>query len=272
MDLTQYEIGFVGFGHLGSTLFDRFIATQLIRKEQCRFVRQNIKKQHETSTKLSILPSTVHKIFQRSDIILLCVPPQNIADVMQDAHGCALENKLIISTLAGVKLQYFEKSLLGKTQLMRVMPNVPSLIGEGITAVSYNDHITSDNKALGVLLMTALGIVIEIEEKYMDAACGICGSGPAFVFKLIQATIEKAQEEGMPQDIALKMASQMFAGAGKLALKEKSLDTLLSSIQSPKGTTQAGVKKFEALDVSTSFKKVLSASIDRSKEISAAVK
>lgn len=267
MDLQKYKIGFIGFGHLAEIIFNRLIQTKLIEKSQCSFVRKNKQKEHSTAKRLGILPTTLKKISEKSEILIFCVPPQKIQEVLDDLKPLDLSGKFLISVLASVTMQTFEKSL-GKTiQLMRVLPNAPSMIGEGITTFCFNEQISTDYKLVGMHLFTSLGQILEVKENQMNVVCAIGASGPAYVLKLISAIVSLGCEKGLDEQTALKIVGQMFHGASKLALEKKTIDPLIQAIASPKGTTESGLNVYDAMDLSTQFQKVFKQAIQRAEEL-----
>src|SRR5690606_16111185 len=111
-----------------------------------------------------------------------------------------------------VKLAFYQKFLGPQTPLLRVMPNIASAVGEGMSVFTYNSPASSDFRSATHLLFSCMGEVIEVPENLMDICCGIAGSGPGFVFRLIDAMAREGVNQGLPQDKALKMAAQTFSG------------------------------------------------------------
>lgn len=205
-------------------------------------------------------------------IVLVAVKPQMMAEALPTASRMGGGRTLFISVAAGTPISYFESILGDGTPVVRAMPNTPAAIGKGITALIGNDASTDAHVSLARALLAAVGQTVELEnESQMDAVTGVSGSGPAYVFHLIETLAAAGAAQGLPADLAMKLAKATVAGAGALA-EEAAEDPaqLRVNVTSPNGTTQAALEVL--MDSDTGFPalldKAVAAATNRSKELS----
>lgn len=267
MKLSDYHLGFIGFGHMLQILFRAIDQSKLIPRSQMTFIRRDPKKAKENEKEFGITATSLENLVKRSHVLILGVRPAQAGLVLQELQKLSLDpSKMIISVLAGVRLSYYQRVL--KNPLLRVMPNLASEVGMGMSVLSYGAHPSIEFRSLANLLFSCMGEVIEVPEAMMDISCGMAGSGPGFVFRLIEAMAREGEKAGLPYAKALKMAAQTFAGAATLVLKKGNTDLLLQQIATPNGTTEAGLKKMTAAQMDAHFQEVVAASARRSKELS----
>ncbi|MEJ6394089.1 pyrroline-5-carboxylate reductase [Gymnodinialimonas sp. 2305UL16-5] len=177
-------------------------------------------------------------------ILLIAVKPQMMDDALPHATQFGGGNTLILSVAAGTPIHAFEAAFGPGTRIIRSMPNTPSAVGKGITAVVGNSLSTPEDLDLAEALLSAIGQVVRLRsEDQIDAVTGISGSGPAYVFYLIDALAAAARAEGLPQEMAMQLAKATVAGAGALAEQaEETPEQLRINVTSPNGTTQAGLE------------------------------
>ncbi|MEM6728674.1 MAG: pyrroline-5-carboxylate reductase [Pseudomonadota bacterium] len=177
-------------------------------------------------------------------VVVVAVKPQLMADALPQVTGFGGGDTLIISVAAGTQISAFEAAFGGATPIIRVMPNTPAAVGQGISALAASKAASPEHIALASSLMEAVGRVVLLErEDQMHAVTGLSGSGPAYVFHLIECLTEAGQAEGLPAELAADLALATVAGAGALAAKgEASPTTLRENVTSPNGTTQAGLE------------------------------
>ncbi len=204
-------------------------------------------------------------------VVVLAVKPQMMGEALPALQDFGNGATLFVSVAAGTPLRAFEAALGAQTPLVRAMPNTPAAVGRGITAIVGNPHAGADGLALAESLLSAVGQVVRLEdESQMDAVTAVSGSGPAYVFHLIETLAAAAQAEGLPPDLALQLARATVAGAGALA--EGADDTpeqLRINVTSPNGTTAAALEVL--MDTNTGFPALLpravAAAANRSREL-----
>lgn len=186
------------------------------------------------------------QVLDQADLALLAIKPQIFATVTATLNINTEVNKpLILSILAGVTLSRLSE-VFTTLPIIRVMPNTPALVGEGMSAIASNDLVNENQTQTVISLLQAVGSVIQVSESMMDAVTGLSGSGPAFVALMIEALADGGVASGLPRQIALKLATQTVLGTAQL-VKQKNLHPaiLKDQVTSPGGTTIAGVAKLE---------------------------
>ena len=203
-------------------------------------------------------------------VLVLAVKPQLMADVLPRLQGFDHGDTLILTVAAGVRVSAYEQAF-PKAPVVRAMPNTSSAIGQGISAIVGNDHAGVQHMELAERLMCAVGEVVRLQsECQMDAVTAVSGSGPAYVFYMIEALAAAAESEGLPCNMALQLARATVAGAGALAMaREDHPSELRSQVTSPAGTTEAGLR--ELMDAEQGLEPLLrrtvAAAVERSQEL-----
>jgi pyrroline-5-carboxylate reductase len=205
---------------------------------------------------------------ESANVIVLAVKPQIIADVAKQL-GSAAKNKLVVSIAAGTTLDAIRDCIGAEAQLVRVMPNQPALIGQGMSGLCAADNVSQDNRELAAYVMQAAGEILWFEdESQIDSVTAISGSGPAYFYLFMEIMQEVAEEFGFDSDTARLLSVQTAIGAGQVAGKsDESLAQLRERVTSPGGTTAAALSEFEAANIRAIFRKALYAARDRSIEL-----
>ncbi|NKB27738.1 MAG: pyrroline-5-carboxylate reductase [Rhodobacteraceae bacterium] len=205
-------------------------------------------------------------------IVLIAVKPQMMAEALPAISGFGADT-LFITVAAGTPIRGYEAALGANATIVRAMPNTPAAVGRGITAIVGNASVGEEDLALAETLLSAVGQVVRLgAEDQMDAVTAVSGSGPAYVFHLIEAMTEAGVAEGLPEDLALQLARATVAGAGELAEKSDEPPAQLRvNVTSPGGTTAAalGVLMDEGSGFPTLLKRAIKAAADRSRELGA---
>jgi pyrroline-5-carboxylate reductase len=177
-------------------------------------------------------------------VVLLAVKPQMMAEALPQVARFGGGGTLFVSVAAGTPIAAFEAALGAGTRIIRSMPNTPAAIGQGITAIVGNSAAGPDDLAMAEALLSAVGQVVRLEaEDQIDAVTGVSGSGPAYVFHMIETLAEAGVAEGLPSDLAMALAKATVAGAGALAMSaDGTPEELRVNVTSPNGTTQAGLE------------------------------
>ncbi len=268
MEPNHFLYGFIGFGHMGSIIFEGITKAHLVSNSRLFFTRKDPKKKIETEMKYGITAMTLPTLVEKCDVIFFCIPPQKINEIFSSIpQKVDLSKKLLLSILAGTKISAYEKALGEKIQVARIMPNAPSSIGEGMNIVSWGKNIQDDYAHLTRMIFSCMGQIEELPESFMNAVTGICGSGPGFVYKLLQAFVQVGVEQGLSKEVAMKLASQTFIGASKMIFQGMKPQDLIDDISLPGGTTVAGFQVFDDLKIKEQMQKVLLRSIERAQEL-----
>lgn len=177
-------------------------------------------------------------------VLMIAVKPQMMAEALPQVARFGGGGTLFVSVAAGTPIAAFEAALGAGTRIIRSMPNTPAAIGQGITAIVGNSAAGPDDLAMAEALLSAVGQVVRLEaEDQIDAVTGVSGSGPAYVFHMIETLAEAGVAEGLPSDLAMALAKATVAGAGALAMSaDGTPEELRVNVTSPNGTTQAGLE------------------------------
>lgn len=205
-----------------------------------------------------------------ADIVLLAVKPQQLAGVLADIRPVLPGSALVISIVAGIPAARIEAGLSAGQRVVRVMPNTPSLIGQGAAAVAAGAAAAPEDVDAAEQLMKAVGIVVRVEESMLDAVTALSGSGPAYVFYLIESMIEAGTSMGLEADTARALAVQTVEGAARLVRETgEEPEALRRKVTSTAGTTEAAVRVLDRREVRTHLVEALQAACTRSRELSA---
>jgi pyrroline-5-carboxylate reductase len=203
-----------------------------------------------------------------SDVVILAVKPQVMAGVLSSVRAAVKPRHLMISIAAGVTLARLAEALPPGTRLVRVMPNTPCLIGLGASCYSRGETATADDAALVERLLICVGKVYEVAEPLLDPVTGLSGSGPAFVYTMIEALAEGGAAMGLPPALALELAAQTaFGAASMLAATGLSPTELRDQVTSPGGTTLAGLEALRNAGGAAAFRAAVEAATKRSIEL-----
>lgn len=204
-------------------------------------------------------------------IVLVAVKPQMMQEALPTLKGYGNGRTIFLSVAAGTPIRAFKDMLGDATPIIRAMPNTPAAVAQGITAMIGNAHADAAAMALAETLLSAVGQVVRLEsEAQMDAVTGVSGSGPAYVFHMIECLARAGEAQGLAPDLAMELAQATVAGAGALALQSDETPTQLRiNVTSPNGTTQAGLEELmdEGAGLATLIDRTVAAATNRSKEL-----
>lgn len=202
-----------------------------------------------------------------ADIVVVAVKPADVAAVLTAAMPALAEDALVVSIAAGVSIATLE-DLVPSRPVVRAMPNTPALVGEGVAAIAGGTHTADAHLASARRLLTAVGTVVELPEKLLDAVTGLSGSGPAYVFLLAEAMIEAGVLNGLPRDVAATLVHGTIRGAGVMLTDTgESAEALRAAVTSPGGTTAAGLRALEAASIRAAVADAVTSATERSREL-----
>ncbi len=244
--LTQ-TIGFIGAGQMAKALAQGFVTTNLVPASKliaCDPIPA-ARESFGTAVPGATIATTNQQVVEKSQVIFLAVKPQSMATVFAELAGKCGSDKLFVSIAAGIPLAKLTAGL--KTErIARVMPNTPALVGKGASAYALAAGATPADGQLVGQLLGAVGRAYQVDEKLLDAVTGLSGSGPAFVYVMIEALADGGVKMGIPRDIALALAAQTVAGAAEMVLTTGEHPAALKDkVASPGGTTIAGLAALE---------------------------
>jgi pyrroline-5-carboxylate reductase len=199
-------------------------------------------------------------------VVLLCVKPNDVPAALA-ACGPEIAGKLLLSIVAGWSISALRKHA-GDARIIRAMPNTPAQIGAGATAYCGDASVTKDDLTLADQIFSAVGFAVAVPEKSLDAVTGLSGSGPAYVFLVMEALSDGGVAAGLPRPLATQLAVQTVLGAARLAAETNEHPALLrEAVTSPGGTTAAALGVLEAAAVRSAFADAVNAAAERSREL-----
>jgi len=205
-----------------------------------------------------------------ADVVVLATKPQTFDFLLPEIAPSVDGSKLVVSIAAGVPIEVIAHALPAGTRIVRTMPNTPALVGAGATAIASGPHATDEDVLLVQALFESVGATVVLAEDLLDAVTGLSGSGPAFVFVIIEALADAGVEMGLPRDAALRLASQTVAGSAQLQIETgEHPGRLKDMVTSPGGTTIAGLHALESGGLRAALFDAVQAACRRSKELGA---
>jgi len=214
------------------------------------------------------LLGSVGELAHFSDIVIIAVKPQQFAQIALELSGLS-KGKLLISIAAGIKTRDIERAVGGKARVVRVMPNTPALVGEGMSVICAGRHATQADLKAAISIFSCVGETEVLPERYFDLVTAISGSGPAYFFYLKEALMEAATGLGMKKDTARKLVSRTALGAAKLLIETGHEPAVLRSrVTSKGGTTEQAIKVFEKEGFKRTVRKAVAAAQKRSRQLS----
>ena len=262
----------LGAGVMGETLLsgllrsgwtaDRLIATD--RRPEV---------EREIAAKYGITVTTNAEAAAKADTVILVVKPQDMRDLLVEIAPAVRPSTLIVSLAAGVDTATIEEHLPKGIAVVRVMPNTPAQVDEGMAAISPGSHTDHDHLTRVAEILSATGRVVTVPERYQDAVTAISGSGPAYLFFVVEAMIEAGVHLGLPRDTATELVVQTMLGSAKLLRETGEHPTVLRErVTSPGGTTAAAIRQLEEHKVRAAFITAMESARDRSRELAKAAR
>jgi pyrroline-5-carboxylate reductase len=257
-------IGFIGGGNMAEAMIK---GITLSGKKDIMVSELRVERRAYLESTYNVKATPDNKeVVKNCDIIILAVKPQNMDDVTGEIAGLITPEKLIISIAAGITLSYLS-ARLKTSQVIRVMPNTPALVQEGMSVLSLCECFEDKQMALVRGIFMSIGKVLVMPEKYMDAVTAVSGSGPAFIALFVEKMADAGVKAGLGKDNASELAVQTLIGTAKLLETGMPPDKLREMVTSPGGTTAAGLKVFENKGFSDLMNAVIEAAANRSKEL-----
>ena len=245
--LVDQKIGFIGAGNMTEALIGGLLHEN--RFSPSRLIASDI-----DQSRLTWFQRTYHieavsdnrMVADIGDILVLAVEPQILDDVLDEVAGKIRDGTLIVSVVAGYPIARIARYVSGRAKIVRSMPNTPSLIRQGVTAMAYDEKISENDVAAARALFEPVGKVVRVDERLLDAVTGLSGSGPAYVYVLIEALADGGVKMGLPRATAQLLAAQTVAGAARMVLEsQEHPGKLKDRVASPGGTTIAGLHELE---------------------------
>ncbi len=262
--MKKYATGFIGCGNMASAIINGILKHHILEPEDIFIYDKDPQKEPEFLGTHHC--RSIEELALLSEVIFLCVKPNVIPEVLKEIRA---DKKAIVSIAAGIKTDRLSKALPPATRIMRIMPNTPLMAGKGASCIQIPNTFSEDENQFIYRIFSELGIVRECREDQMDAVTGVSGSGPAYVYLLIDALARAGEANGLSYQTALDLAVQTFeGGCAMLKTSPKEPGQLIRDVCSPGGTTLEAMKIFEAEDARGMMQKAVDACVRRSKELS----
>jgi len=264
------KIGIIGCGNMGEAIFSR-LAGVLEKSTSLMVSEYDAKRRDFLQDKYKIIVETDNnRLVKWADVIILAVKPKDIENVLKEAVCCgASSDKLIMSIAAGITTKFIESIVGEDVPVIRVMPNMPAVIGEAVSAISRGSAADSSDIKLAEEIFSLIGDVVRVDEKFIDAVTAVSGSGPAYFFYLAESLMAAAKDLGLDEDTAKRLVMKTALGSAKMLYVLKEDPSLLRArVTSKGGTTEAAIKVFESKNVKKIVKDAAKRAARRSKELS----
>ncbi|MBF0486062.1 MAG: pyrroline-5-carboxylate reductase [Candidatus Omnitrophica bacterium] len=258
------HIALIGCGNMGEA-----ILAGLHKKNKFSVVELRAERRQQLKKKYRIALTDVPGAVKNADVVVLAVKPQDFLPLLDSLANCSLKNKLIISIAAGITTAYIEKALKQPVRVVRVMPNLPAVIGEGMTGLSRGKKATPADIRRAVQIFAAIGDTVVVREGMLNGLTAVSGSGPAYVFLFAECMMTAAQRLGFKEAEARLLVYKTLSGsAHMLAKSQDSAEALRQKVTSKGGTTAAAVDVFMKRNITGMFDAALKAARNRAKELS----
>lgn len=259
------KLGVIGCGKMGAALLHGVLEAGVVTPGDV-LVSDAITAAAEAAAKrFAVRAGTNAEVIDVSEVILICVKPTDALALLEQEK---ISGKLVVSIVAGLTLKNLEQAAGAGARVVRVMPNTPAQIGQGATAFALGAAATRDDAGVVQSIFEAVGIAVEVKEDLLDTVTGLSGSGPAFIYTVIEALADGGVLKGLPRDLALKLAAQTVAGAAGMVLQTGQHPAeLRDMVTSPGGTTIAGLESLERSGLRAALIGAVRAATERSKEL-----
>lgn len=266
-------LGFIGGGNMAEAIIRGILSKGLFKPQQIVATDKSGERRDYLAKTFGIpVLSSNKEVLEKADAVLFAVKPQNIVDVMTDLRDHIRKDQLFLSILAGTRAATIEAGLASpqfpRPRVVRVMPNTPALVGMGMAGISGGTNATEADVDLAQSIFSSVGKVIVIEEVQMDAMTALSGSGPAYLFYVIESLIEAGVEIGFSAEESEEIVLQMVLGSAVLARESgKPVEELRRQVTSPGGTTAAGIAVLDAREVRDDFIAAVVAAEERGQQL-----
>lgn len=267
--LTDKIVGFIGVGNMATALIKGMVEADVIAPESIIASDVRPKQLEKVASKYGIVISPDNRdVASRSDIVVLAVKPQIMDRVLDEVSESLTNEKLVVSIAAGVPIESIEKKLHREMRVIRVMPNTPAIVSAGATALAPGLHATEQDLEMAKKIFEAVSMTFVLDESLMDAVTGLSGSGPAYIFLIIEALSDAGVKVGLPRYVAQDLAAQTVLGSAKLLIETGEHPGVLKDmVTSPGGTAIAGLHTLEEGGLRTTLINAVEQATNRSKAL-----
>ncbi len=268
-DFSKSRIAVLGAGKMGGILVKALIEKHQLLPERVRATVAHESRAHELSHKLGVNVTTDNlAAVDGADVILVCVKPQVVQELMEQIRPKVSPKQLVISVAASVHTGQIENALGGQIPVVRAMPNTPCVLGQGMTALCKGKFAQVEHVESASALFNAVGRTVVVDEKHMDAVTGLSASGPAYIYIILESLAEAGVKVGLPRDVATLLAAQTTLGAATVVLETGDHPALLKdAVTTPAGCTIDGIMELEEGKLRVTLIKAVVKAAQRAKEL-----
>ena len=266
--MMEYKLGVIGVGHMGEAILRGVVESGCLAHNAIVAYDPVRKREQVLAMEFGVLCAENNTIPGSCPHVLLAVKPQVMSEVLAEIRPVVREDATVISIAAGITTAFIDEHLGGRGRIVRVMPNTPMTVGAGVAAVAGGPRATPEDVHWTQRLFASSGIAVVMDESLMDAVTGLSGSGPAYLFYLVEAMVAAAVAEGMDPDVAEMLATQTCIGAAKLLSKTKERpEELRAAVATPGGTTERAMNTLDNADVKDRIIEAVRGATQRSREL-----
>lgn len=264
------KLGFIGAGNMGGAILKGCVESGKFASRDI-YVCDKDPERRKSWEELLLINTTeeIGRVVDICDIIIVGVKPDGFPSVMPEVSPKWRSNKILVSMAAGIPITYIENLLPMGSKIIRIMPNTPAMVREGMVSVSRNNNISNQDMDTAMDIFRSVGLAEEVDESLIDCVIGVSGSSPAYTYLYIEALVEGAVANGMEREKATRFAAQSVLGAAKMVL-ETGVDPqqLCQNVCSPGGTTIEAVNKLRENGFRDNIIQAFQAAVDKSRLLS----
>ena len=267
--LSHKRLAVIGAGKMGGILLRAFLNQKLVSPGHVAATVRHADRAEKLNTELGIRIGTDNRAaVHGADVVLLAVKPMQVAEVLQEIQAELKAGSVLVSIAASVPTKFIEQHLGREIAVVRAMPNTPCAIGYGMTGIARGSHAIAAHVEMAKAMFEAVGRVVVLDEKHMDAVTGLSGSGPAFLYIIIEALAEAGVNVGLPRDVATLLAAQTTLGSARMVLETGYHPALLKdAVTTPAGCTVDGILELEEGGLRVTLIKAVKRATLRAKEL-----
>ncbi|ADC51774.1 pyrroline-5-carboxylate reductase [Alkalihalophilus pseudofirmus OF4] len=268
--MIQQNVAFIGAGSMAEAIFAGLIKQKMVRAENIYVTnRSNLDRLNHLKETYGVQTSTnKEEILKKADVVILAMKPVGVKDSIEEIRSFTSENQLFLSVLAGITTEYISELLGHDAPVIRIMPNTSAAVGSSATMIAAGDGVTKDQLTIAEELFKSVGMVKTVPEHDIDSLTAIAGSGPAYMYYLVEGMQQSLEELNLDQDLGEEVILQMMQGAIDLMKStDKSPRELYQNVKSPGGTTEAGLNVLEDNDYQDIIIECIKGAAKRSRDI-----
>lgn len=261
---------FIGAGNISESIIKGLLSTEQIRPGEIWVTnRSNTDRLQFLRQYYGIIPVFEKKIAaSKADVIVLAIKPQDVFEALEELKGHITEKTMIISVLAGITTSLIEQTLDIKVPVVRAMPNTSAAVLESATGLSAGCYVSAEQLKLAETIFNIVGEVVVLDEELLDAVTGLSGSGPAYIYYLVEAMEKAGETTGIPRELARPLVLKTLIGAARMLIETgEKPEVLRKQVTSPNGTTMAGLMELEQRGFQQAIKNAIVSATNRSKEL-----